>query len=144
MKKLLTLLLILALLLPAAALAEDHDPFRIVKHYSLHIDSYAGSAMPAKGGSVFDFDSETYDLYLASDGVPGYLITTTCTTGFFINSGMSKVSVVTLNGQTFLLDPAGNHINIMYDENGDLWIDLGLHYYRMHLVDHFSLYYDMQ
>ena len=142
MKKLIALLLILALALPALAMAED--PFRITQHYSLHIDSYAGDAMPAKGGSVFDFDSETYDLYLASDGETGYLITTTCKAGYFLNSGMSKVSVIDLDGQKFLLDSAGNHIDIMYDENGELWIDLGLHYYRMHLVDHFSLYYDMQ
>jgi len=142
MKKLITLILILAMILPAAALADD--PFRIVQHYSLHIDSYAGSAMPPKGGTIFDFDSETYDLYLASDGETGFLISTTCTSGYFINSGMSKVSIVTLNGQTFLLDSAGNHTNIMYDENGELWIDMGLHYYRMHLVENFNMYYDMQ
>jgi hypothetical protein len=57
---------------------------------------------------------------------------------------MAKVSVVDLNGQMFLLDSAGNHINIMYDENGDLWIDMGLHYYRMQLVNHVSIYKDMK
>ena len=142
MKKLITLILILALALPAIALADD--PFRITKHYSLHIDTYAGDAMTAKGGKVFDFDSETYDLYLASDGTTGYLISTTCTAGLFINSGMAKVSVVDLNGQMFLLDDAGNHRNIMYDEDGDLWIDMGFHYFRMQLVDHVSIYEDMK
>ena len=141
MKKLITLILILALALPALALADD--AFRITKHYSMHIDSYAGDAMPPKGGKMFDFDSETVDLYLASDGTTGYLISTTCTAGLFINSGMAKVSVVDLNGQMFLLDDAGNHRNIRYDEDGDLWIDMGLHYYRMHLVDHVNMYRDI-
>ena len=141
MKKLITMLLILAILLPAAALAEDN--YRIVKHYALLIDSHAGDAVPPKGGSYFDFDSLTLDLFLASDDKTGYIIETQCISGIFFNNGMKKVTLVEMNGNTYLVDDAGNHINLQTDENGDLWIDFGIGYYfRMRPVDHVSVYKD--
>lgn len=143
MKKLIVIILFLSLILPAAALADD--TFRIAEHYTVLIDNCVMDARGPKGDKIFtDFDSKTIDLYLASDGVSGYYIETTCLYGTFINSGMCKVKKIDLNGQQLLVDDAGNSISMKTDEDGTVWISIGLLYVRMQKIDNFSAYYDVQ
>ena len=142
MKKLITIILIMALLLPAAALADD--TFRITEHYTVLIDGRADEAKSAKGDRIFtDFDSKTIDLYLASDSVTGYYIETTCIYDTFINSGMCKIKKVELNGQQMLVDDAGNSISIITDEDGNIWINVGQLYVRMKKAEPVNTYYDI-
>ena len=134
MKKLLTLILILALALPALAIADD--PLYIDKHYSLFINSHDGQFVSGKGGRIFTFDSYTLDLYLCSDQKTGYLIETTYVDGIFLNSGMSKVSLVDIGNKTMLVYENGDNMEIERDENGrDLWIKMSRGLFRMVLID---------
>lgn len=143
MRKLLAVILILALAVPAAVQAEDS--FRITEHYTVMIDSKESGAKSAKGDRIFgEFDSKTIDLYLASDGVTGYYIETTCVYDTFINSGMHKVKKVDLNGRQMLVDDDGDNISIITDEDGTIWISIGQIYVRMRKIEHFNSYYDMK
>ena len=140
MKKLLTIILAVALILPAAALADD--PY-IVRHYTLHIDGVRANSSSGKGGSaVFDFDSFTADLYLTADLEHGYYMETTSASGIFLNSGMTQVRLVEVGGNLYLADGAGNNRPAKYDEAGDLWINYGRGFYRFQLVEPFSVYSD--
>lgn len=134
MKKLITIIMILALTLPALALADD--PMYIDKHYSLFINSHDGQFVSGKGGRIFTFDSYTADLFLSSDGKTGYLIETTYVDGIFLNNGMSKVSLVEIGNKTALVYENGDNIEIERDENGrDLWMKMSRGFFRMRLVD---------
>ena len=144
MKKLITVTLILALLLPAAAMT-DALPFRIVEHYTLLIDSHEVSQNAPFNSTVFtDFDSMTLDWYVASDGQTGYIMKTTCMAGVFFNHGIQKITRVDIGDKSYLVDDSGNHMNIMTDENGEVWIDFGLSYFRMQKVEHIDAYTDRQ
>ena len=67
MKKLITIILILALALPALALAESDGPLYVNKHYTMHLDSHENGFVSGKGGRIFTFDSYTLDLYLMTE-----------------------------------------------------------------------------
>lgn len=134
MKKLISLLLILVLALPALALADD--PMYIDKHYSLFINSHDGQFVSGKGGRIFTFDSYTADLFLSSDQKTGYLIETTYVDGIFLNGGMSKVTLVEIGNKMALVYENGDNIEIERDENGrDLWMEMNRGFFRMRLVD---------
>ena len=136
MKKLITLLLILALALPASTLAESEGPLYVEKHYSLHIDSHDNGFNYGNGsGRLFTFDSYTLDLYLMSDQKNGYLMETTCIDGIFLSSGTQEVKLVDFNGQLRIVYAGGNYFNAEWDENGeDLWITLERGDFRMQPV----------
>lgn len=134
MKKLIALILFLALAVPAISLADE--PLYIDKHYSLFINSHEGLFVSGKGGKIFTFDSYTLDLYLCSDQKTGYMIETTYADGIFLNSGMAKVSLVDFRGTLRIVDDAGNNFPVEWDENGrDLWVSLDRGNFRMHLID---------
>lgn len=134
MKKLIVLILSLALAVPAISLADE--PLYIDKHYSLFINSHEGLFVSGKGGRIFTFDSYTLDLYLCSDQKTGYMIETTYADGIFLNSGMAKVSLVDFRGTLRIVDDAGNNFPVVWDENGrDLWVSLDRGNFRMHLID---------
>lgn len=140
MKKLISVLLILALLLPLAALADD---FYIARHYSLHINAHTGKTTSPKGGSMFDFDSVTMDLFLTSDGENGYMIETTCTSGIFFSSGIYQVRLVTVGGNSFIVDNNGNNYAVTFDENGtDLWLNTSRGLFRFRLVEYMDPFTD--
>lgn len=143
MKKLLALILILVLAVPAAAPAEDY--FRITEHYTVMIDSLSDSAKSTKGGRIFnDFDSKTIDLYFASDGVTVYYLETFCIYDSFFKSGMTKMKKIEMNGQQKIVDDNGNYINMITDEDGTIWINIGQIYVRMQKVENVNTYYDIQ
>ena len=134
MKKLIVLILFLALAVPAISLADE--PLYIDKHYTLFINSHEGLFVSGKGGKIFTFDSYTLDLYLCSDQKTGYMIETTYADGIFLNSGMAKVSLVDFRGTLRIVDDAGNNFPVEWDENGrDLWVSLDRGNFRMHLID---------
>ena len=139
MKKLITIILILALAVPALALA---DGFYITDHYALTINSNADSAKMLYNTKIFDFDSKTVDLFFTSEEGTAYIITTTCISNIFFSSGMQKVKIVTLGGQTYVVDESGDHMALDWDENGDLWIDFGLSYFLMHHVENMDALHD--
>lgn len=144
MKKLITVILILVLLLPVLAIA-DTWPDRIIEHYSLLIDSHEGRAMTAVGSPIFgDFDSFTLDWYVLSDGKTGYILETECVSGVFLNHGVRKVTRVDRGGTSYLVDDDGNHLNIMTDDDGTVWIEFGYGYCRMQKVTPISAYTDRQ
>lgn len=143
MKRLFTIILLLVLLLPAAAALAEDEPFHISKHYSLFIDGTSGQLNAGKGGRTFDFDSYTVDLYLSEDGRTGYLIETTCDSGFFLNSGMIKVKIGTVRGTTLLVYENGDHIEVEPEEDGQaIWIHFSRGWFRLQLVPSFDMYTD--
>ena len=136
MKKLITAILILALLLPAAALAED---LCIARHYAIHIDGTSPALKTQNGGRLFDYDSFTMDLFLTNDLVNGYMFQTKYISGVFLNSGMIQCKIATVQDQKYLVNGSGDNFPIMEDdESDDLWINFGRGYFRMHLVDIFK------
>ena len=141
MKKLTALLLILALAMPAAALAED---LYIVKHYTLHINAVLANASTGKSDTrLFDYDSFTADIYLTSDPGHGYYFETKCVAGIFVNSGMIPVRFVDIGNGMRMADGGGNSWPFKYDEEADeVWIDYGRGYFRFQPVDVFSIYED--
>ena len=143
MKKLIAITLILALLLPAFALAED-DLF-VAYHYSMYIDGKSPSARSAVGERYFSQDSITYDLYVMSDGKTGYFVKTECVSGIFLSSGFVKVKIVEIDGRLRIVDDTGNNLNAKYGETEeDFWLDIGIGYCRMHLVKPFKTYTDQK
>ena len=135
MKKLITIILILALALPALALAESEGPLYVEKHYSLHIDSHDNGFNYGNGSRLFTFDSYTLDLYLMSDQKNGYLMETTCIDGIFLSSGTMEVKLVDFNGALRIVYSGGNYLTAEWDENGeDLWVTLDRGAFRMHPV----------
>jgi len=140
MKKLITMILILALALPALALAEDE--YYITDHYALHINDHSGNSTAVNGGRMFDFDSMTVDLFITSEQGTAYLITTTCTSGVFLSSGVQKVRIVTIGDQSLIVNDSGDSMSLDWDEDGDLWIDFGLSYFRMQHVKNMDAYND--
>ena len=143
MKKLISVLLILALLLPLAALADD---FYIARHFTLHINAHTDETHAVKGGSMFkDFDSLTMDLFLSADGKSGYMLETQCVSGLFVSSGVYQVSLVTIAGRDYLLDNTGDRYPVAFDENGsDLWLTTSLGTFRFHLVESMNPLTDWQ
>ena len=140
MKKLITAILILALLLPAAALAGNN---RIVEHYTVLID--AETTKTGKGASPFDFDSLTIDLYLSSEEGQGYLNIARFIQNIYLNDGMIPVSLVDIHGTTYIVNGAGTNIRLRKDEEtGDLWIEYGSNFLRMHRVEPFLLHADYE
>ena len=136
MKRLITIILILAMIVPAAAVA---DAVYIARHYAIHIDATAPSLMTPTGGRLFDYDSFTMDLYLANDLENGYMFQTQYASGIFLNSGMIQCKIATIQDKKYLVNGSGDNYPIMDDdETGDLWIDFGRGFFRMHLVDTFS------
>ena len=133
MKKLITLLLILAMALPAAALSESDGPLYVEKHLSLFIDSHDNGFNYGNGsGRLFTFDSYTLDLYMLSDQKTGYLMETTCIDGIFLSSGTQEVKLAEINGKLRIVYTGGNYFNAEWDENGeDLWITLDRGSFRM-------------
>lgn len=140
MKKLITVILILALILPAAALAADSY---LVEHYALLID--AESAKTGKDASPFDFDSLTIDLYMTADQEHGYLNITRSVYGVFLNDGMIQVRLVDIDGSLYIVTGSGDNFPVRKDdETGDMWIAYGASFFRMHRVEPFNLYSDWQ
>ncbi|MBQ1789367.1 MAG: hypothetical protein II008_04250 [Oscillospiraceae bacterium] len=136
MKKLLSLLLILALALPALALAESSEPLYVNKHYAMHLDSHENGFASGKGGRIFTFDSYTLDLYLMTDQKTGYLLETTCIDGVFLSSGTMEVKMVDFNGTLRIIYSGGNYLTAEWDENGeDLWITLDRGTFRMRPIE---------
>lgn len=136
MKKLVTIILILALLLPAASLADD---LCIARHYTIHIDGTSPALRTQYGSRLFDYDSFTMDLFLTNDLVNGYMFQTQYTSGIFLNSGMIQCKIATVMDQKYLVNGSGDNFPIMEDdESDDLWINFGRGYFRMHLVDIFN------
>ena len=139
MKKLLALILILALALPVLALAEDAEGdepnLYIIKHFALHMDN-PGMFTYGKYNPDFPYDSYTMDLYLASDMRTVYLVETSCASGLFINSGMSKAQLVTIGKETMILYENGDNFVVNWDENGrDMWIKMNIGMFRLRLVN---------
>lgn len=140
MKRIVSLILILAMLLPAAALASNN---RIVDHYTVLID--AETTKTGKGASPFDFDSLTIDLYLSSEEGHGYLNIARFIQNIYLNDGMIPVSLVDINGTQYIVNGSGTNIRIRKDEEtDDLWIEYRSHFLRMHRVEPFSLYADYE
>lgn len=137
MKKLITIVLILAMLLPAAACSES---LRVVRHYSLLIDS---ATTASNSGNMFDFDSLTVDLFITSDENLCYYIETTCIAGIFVSGGAVACRMIERGDTMMLVDESGNSRPIRKDESsGDLWIDIGRGFFRMRLVEPFDIYSD--
>ena len=139
MKKLIAVILILALLLSAAAALSEGESFRIVRHYSLFIDGRAPQIYTAKGGKLFDFDSFTVDIYLDEEGTNGYYIDTTCTDGLFLTSGMDKIRVMDKWGQLLIIFGNGENIPIEWDEDGSLWLQFSRGWFRLQQVTGFDV-----
>jgi len=144
MKKLLSIILAVALILPAAALADD-KPFRITAHYSMVLDSYDGRNRAAKGGAIYtDFDSFTIDLYLTSDEQIGYYVETFCAYDTFFSSGFEKVKIVNMAGDVRIVDDSGNSYMIRYDDQDPdaMWIKTKYGEMKLHKVESFNTYTD--
>ena len=134
MKKLITIILILALLLPAAALADD--PY-IEKHYVLQLER-VGTKIDS---SLFNFDTIAIDLLLMADGETAYYMETRCYGGLFLSNGMIKMRVEEYKGETYLVDAVGNYRMIRLNEETDeAEIDFGYGYYQMTLIEPIYIY----
>ena len=135
MRKLITIILILALAMPALAMAESKGPLDVEKRYSLHIDSHDNGFNYGNGSRLFTFDSYTLDLYLMTDQKTGYLMETTCIDGIFLSSGTMEVKLVDFNGALRIVYSGGNYLTAEWDENGeDLWVTLDRGAFRMQPV----------
>lgn len=140
MKKIIAIILILAVILPSAALSEE---LYIAKHYSILINSH--ELITGKGSASFDFDSLTIDLYIKGDGESGYLNITRCIAGIFLNDGMLPVRIVTIGGEKYIVSDSGSNLTLREDEgSNDLWISYGNSYFKLHYVEPFNLYSDLQ
>lgn len=121
MRKLITIILILAMLLPAAALAEDPDP--ILGRWCMYWDTRPMNEQYNNGKPMMSFLVLDYNLYLYEDNVlyftsssmkkdgtfkeewPAY-------EGFWLNKGDGKYSVKLLSGT----------YDAEFDENGRLLV----------------------
>ena len=137
MKKLICVLLIV-FFLPAVASAER---VTIKQHYSLFIDSPG-----AMGGreAKFGFDSLCIDLYLMSDDSSAYICISRCEDGFFLTSGIQKLSLIQKEGFLRLVEDNGQYFDIVNEEDNDsLWISYNNTQYRLIPVQTFSALNDM-
>jgi len=143
MKKLLAVILILALLLPAAAALADTNSFYIVKHYTLNINGNSGQLVAGKGGKVFEFDSFTVDLYLDAEGKNGYYMETTCMDGLFLSNGTYSCRVAdTMHGPRLVLSSGENLAIEFDDENDSVWLQFARGWFRLQLAPSFDMYSD--
>ncbi len=140
MKKLITIFLILALVLPAAASAVNH----VTGVYTLFIDADTYNKIYGAG---FDFDSAIFELIVMSDGKTAYYSRQMWTDGIRTSTDVIECSIsfgsetsdpICLsfpNGQVFdgYMDPAGN----------GLWLTLGgKSYFRFNHVPVYDISVD--
>lgn len=119
MKKLIIIILILAMFLPEAASAGTH----VDNVYTLYIDAYMYNRTY---GSNFDFDSMIFDLIITTDGRTAYYCKQTWKNGIRTTTDMMECKI-TSNSDTFLLTfPTGEEMDGYYDPEGNgVWMNLG-------------------
>ena len=132
MKRLIAMILIIALAVPAAVLA-DYD--YIEKHYALHamiIDKEnKGNDMPS--------NSITIDLYVSSDGETVYYMESRVTAGVFLCNGMIRMKMEQIGDDLYIYDSAGNYRELK-EIDGIMMIDFGRGYQPMQLVEMIDIY----
>ena len=132
MKKLITIILILAMILPAAALADDYC---ITKHYAMHADIIDKAY---KGGG-FSGDSITIDLYFMSDNETVYYMEARCFSGLFLCNGMLKMRIEWFGDEAYIVDSVGNY-RMIKQVDDTMMIDFGRGYQPMQLVEVIDIY----
>lgn len=133
MKKLLTMILALALILPVAASAATH----VSEVYTLFIDAYTLNREYQAG---FDFDSMIFDLIVLSDGKTAYYNKQTWTDGIrtateIVECGFSS------DGDDFVIHfPNGDEFKGYFDPDGNgAWVNLGgTTYFRFSPAAHYD------
>ena len=123
MKKLITIILILAMLLPAAASAASY----VYDVYNHFID---GNYYNRTFGSGFDFDSMLFELIVMSDERTAYWSKQSWTDG--IRSATDVIECkFSSNGSTFTISfPDGTEFDGFYDQDGNgVWVCLGSNTY---------------
>ena len=139
MKKLIALILILVLALPAASCA---DGFYVAYHYSMHIETCSPENSFIQSSRIFDFDSKTIDLYLDQNKEQGYIVESTCYGGRLLFTGPFEAEIRNAGGLCLMFN-LGTRYPVEFDESsGDLFLDFGSGLIRMHLVETFNIYED--
>lgn len=133
MKRLITIILILALLLPAAALADNY----IDRHYAMHVKF--ANTFPGQGPALAD--SVTIDLYLSSDGETAYCLKTQCVSGLFLCDGMTKMSIQRYDDDDvfYCVDAVGHYLQLK-EEDDKLFIFFRDEFREMQLIDAIYIY----
>lgn len=133
MKRLITIILILALILPATAIATNC----VSDVYTLFIDADMYNRLYK---SNFDFDSMVFDFIVMSDGKTAYYSKQTWTNGIRTTTDVVECSIVS-DSSTFTISfPDGSSFAGYYDpdQNG-VWIDLGGAYFRFAPVHRYDV-----
>lgn len=132
MKKLIAVILILAMVLPAAALA---DFGYIEKHYALHAMI---TDMENKGEDMAN-NSITIDLFIYSDGETVYYMESRVVAGVFLCNGMIRMKMEKLGDDLYIYDSSGNY-RLLKEAEGTMMIDFGRGYQPMQLVEMIDIY----
>ena len=121
MKKLITIILILVLALPAAALAINH----VSGVYTLFIDA---DTYNRKYSAGFDFDSAVFELIIMSDGKTAYYSRQMWKSGVRKSTDVIECEIIygEVPDQFYLSFPDNSSFDGYFDPDGnDLWLSLG-------------------
>ena len=140
MKKLITVILILTLILPATA-AYGADLY-VSSKYSTFVDAELYNAFFNAG---FNFDSQLIDLIIMSDFKTAYYSKEEWANGQRITTGMVKCDYAATSGKFTITFPNGEVFDGYYDDNGeDVWLNLGGAYFRLCPVHYFDISKDFK
>ena len=134
MKKLITIILILAMILPAAAIASTC----VSDVYTLFIDADMYNRLYKSG---FDFDSMVFDLIVMSDGKTAYYSKQTWKNGMRTTTDVVECRITSDSSSFTLSFPDGSTLSGYYDpdQNG-VWINLGgTAYFRFSSVHRYDV-----
>ena len=138
MKKLIAIILILALLVPAVSSAD----LSVLSCYSLFIDAEAYNSFFNAG---WDYDSMWVSVVIMSDGKTAYYQKEEWTDGERITTGLTKCAYSVNSGKFTLSFSNGEVLSGYYDENDeDMWLNLGGAYFRLGSVHYFLITKDFK
>ena len=138
MKKLIAIILILALLVPAVSSAD----LSVLSCYSLFIDAEAYNSFFNAG---WDYDSMWVSVVIMSDGKTAYYQKEEWTDGERITTGLTKCAYSVNSGKFTLSFSNGEVLSGYYDENDeDMWLNLGGAYFRLCPVHYFYITKDFK
>lgn len=119
MKKLITIVLILALILPAAAIASNC----VSDVYTLFIDADMYNRLY---NSNFDFDSAVFDLIVMSDGKTAYYSKQMWSNGIRTTTDVVECRITSDSTSLTITFPDGSSFAGYYDDDQNgVWINLG-------------------
>lgn len=138
MKRFFTLLLILALVLPAAAYSAERE--MLLAQYVLFID---GEFYNSFLNADFGYDTLVFDVYFFSNFKGCYIHKQEWKDGLRKDYGVVKTTYVKDNDGFILVYEDGSYTLGKWDENGDdMWLDLNGGWFRLVPVHSFDIQKD--